>query len=233
MRNDGLAVETSERATEQVDQRPQPEIPTPTIEVGVWTDPVVDTLGFDPRSDYVERCWLPVLGPSTVLFLRRVADALDRHPDGFTLDLLETAHALGVGMRGGKNAPMLRTIERSCRFGAVRHQGPGAIAVRRRLAPLTRSQAERLPPSLRTEHERWLAMPRPSAAFAELQERARATARTLIEQGTPVDEVERRLHSLRFHPALAHATTRWAHSQTMITSDWKPSQSGTRHSVID
>jgi hypothetical protein len=33
---------------------------------------VVDTLGFDPRSSYVED-WLGILGPSTTWLLRRLA----------------------------------------------------------------------------------------------------------------------------------------------------------------
>ncbi len=192
------------------DECPQPDLPTPTVEVEAWSDPVVDALGFDPRSEYVERCWLPVLGPSTVLFLRRMADALDQQPNGFTLDLVETAQALGVGMRGGKNAPMLRTIERSCRFGAVRHQGPGAIAVRRRLAPLTRVQAERLPRSSFTEHEQWVTRPKKSPTFAEVQQWARDVANALAEQGASVDEIEHRLQVKQFHPAVAFDAARRA-----------------------
>ena len=53
-----------------------PVFPIPSVAVEAWPDPVVDELGHDPRSTYVERFWLPVLGPSTVWFLRRVADGL-------------------------------------------------------------------------------------------------------------------------------------------------------------
>ena len=189
-----------------------------TLAVEAWPDPVIDELGVDPRSGYVERFWLPVLGPSTVWFLRRVADELDRRPDGFTLDLVDTAHALGVGMRGGRNSPMLRTVDRSCRFGAARVQGPGAIAVRRRLAPLTRAQAERLPDSLRADHDRWLAMPRRAVAFEQLQQRARSLATTLLELGEPSEAVERELHRLRFHPAVAHDAVRHALAAIPVTA---------------
>jgi len=34
------------------------------LRVEAWTDPVVDRVGHDPRSTYVERFWLGVLGPS-------------------------------------------------------------------------------------------------------------------------------------------------------------------------
>ena len=36
-----------------------------------WHDPSVEADGFDPRSPYVETFWLPLLGPSTTLLLRR------------------------------------------------------------------------------------------------------------------------------------------------------------------
>lgn len=185
------------------------DLPTPSLEVGVWSDPVVDRLGHDPRSAYVERFWLPIMGPSTVWFLRRMADALDHHPEGFTLDLVETAHALGVGMRGGRNAPMVRTIDRSCRFGAARTHGRDAIEVRRRLAPLTRAQTERLPASLRAEHDVWMSVPR-RPRFDGLQDRARTIAATLLDLDRSALDAERHLHSLQFHPALAHDAVRWA-----------------------
>lgn len=35
------------------------------LRIQPWPDPVVDDHGHDPRSAYVERFWLPVLGPST------------------------------------------------------------------------------------------------------------------------------------------------------------------------
>ena len=36
----------------------------------VWNDPPIDTVGFDPRSPYVERYWLAVLGPSSTKWPR-------------------------------------------------------------------------------------------------------------------------------------------------------------------
>ena len=187
-----------------------PAHPTTTLSVDIWTDPVVDRLGHDPRSSYVERFWLPILGPSSVWLLRRIADGLDRSPEGFDLDLLETAHALGVGMRGGRNAPLLRTFERCCRFGAARMHGRSSISVRRRLAPLTRAQSERPPDSLRVEHDQWLLRPKDPASFEQIQTRARSLALSLVQLGEDATSVERQLHRWRFHPAVAHDALRWA-----------------------
>ena len=118
-----------------------PKFPTDQLAVTAWPDPVIDELGHDPRSAYVEHFWLGILGPSTVWLLRRLADGLEREPDGFVLDLPDTARALGVGMRGGRQSPFMRSLERVCRFGAARWQSPTELAVRRRLPPLTRAPA--------------------------------------------------------------------------------------------
>ena len=44
------------------------------------TDPVIDELGHDVRSAYVETYWLPILGPTAIWATRRMADWLDESP---------------------------------------------------------------------------------------------------------------------------------------------------------
>ncbi len=120
-----------------------------------WTDPVIDALGFDPRSPYVETFWLGILGPSTTWLLRRIAAGLDRHPEGFELALEQTALALGLGARGGRNAPLVRSLARCCQFGAATFCGTNSLAVRRRpLCSPARRSSRRLPAELRVAHER-------------------------------------------------------------------------------
>ena len=126
------------------------ELPVDVMRVVAWVDPVVDALGFDPRSDYVELFWLGVIGPSTTWLMRRLAAGLDRSPEGFTLDLIETARALGIGGHGGlgsRNSPFARTLVRACQFGLAQPNG-AQLAVRRRLPPLNARQLERLPTRL-------------------------------------------------------------------------------------
>ena len=33
-----------------------------TVNIAVWNEPAVDRIGFDPRSQYAELFWLPILG---------------------------------------------------------------------------------------------------------------------------------------------------------------------------
>jgi hypothetical protein len=134
----------------------EPTFPEPVLQVATWPDPVLDRLGHDPRSGYVEQYWLPVLGPSCLFLMRRLAAELEQRPDGFTIESTRWAQELGIGIKGGRHSPFWRSIERACRFGAARRSGPHLV-VRRRLPPLTSRQVERLPETLRSAHAAWLA----------------------------------------------------------------------------
>lgn len=126
------------------------------LQVVQLNDPVIDVLGHDARSVYVETYWTPVLGPTSLMLLRRIAGLLEASPDGFPLPLGPTAAALGIGHRGGINSPMTRTLARLVTFGMASIQGD-AYAVRRTLPPLARRHVMRLPGHLverhRTEYE--------------------------------------------------------------------------------
>lgn len=189
-----------------------PTFPTASLVVRPWPDPVIDEVGHDPRSPYVERFWLSVLGPTATWLLRRLVAGLEAAPGGFELDLARTACELGLGRHSGLHSPFLRSIERCCRFGACEHVDDTTLRVRRKLPPLTRVQVERLPDLLRAEHERWLSERLPGTAISveHLRNRARHLALSLLELGEDGEATERQLHRWRIHPAMAHDATAWA-----------------------
>lgn len=186
-----------------------PDLTTESIAIKPWPDPVIDEVGHDPRSAYVERFWLGVLGPSTTWLLRRVAAGLEQAPAGFDLPLEDTARALGLGGRG-RQSPFVRALGRVCQFELAQAQEPGVLAVRRKLPPLSRRQLQRLPEALQAEHSAWQAADRASGDFERLQRRARRLALSLLELGEDLEQTERQLHRWRFHPALACEASRWA-----------------------
>lgn len=194
-----------------------PSFPVPVLQVRPWADPVIDELGFELRSAYVERFWLATLGPSTTFLLRRLADRFDIDPDGFDLDLADTASRLGLAARGGRHSPFNRALERTTKFGLARRHGT-TLEVRRRVPPLTLAQLGRLPRALQDEHAAWQAA---SLATPERdqQRRARRIALGLLGTGDTVDLVERQLHQLHVHPAVAHDAVRWARRQLAADSD--------------
>ena len=193
---------------------------TGTFRIVPWPDPLVDRFGHDPRSGYVERFWLPVLGPSATLLLRLLASTLDASPDGCALPLAETAHRLGLGRRVGPHSPLLRTLARCLHFEMARPAGEACLAVRRRLPPLARRQLACLSPSLLAEHRRWVAGPRVSPPHddrqpaedesPDLRHNGRRLALSLLRLGEGVSAAEQQLVRWRYHPALARECCAWA-----------------------
>jgi hypothetical protein len=186
-----------------------PPLSTESLHVRPWPDPVIDALGHDPRSSYVERFWLGVLGPSTTWLMRRLAAGLEAEPAGFDLPLADTARSLGLSGEG-RSSPFVRALGRCCQFElAVPHE-PGVLAVRRRLPPLNRRQLSRLPEPLQAEHRRWQEAESGAPAAEALTRRARRLALSLLELGEDLEAAERQLLRWRFHPALAREAARWA-----------------------
>jgi hypothetical protein len=194
------------------------------LRVRPWSDPVIDQIGHDPRSPYVERFWLGILGPSVTWFLRHVVDRFDDAPDGFDLDLATCAAAIGLGSRQSRTAAFPRTLARCCQFGTARMPDAGSLEVRRRLAPLTRRQVARLPESLRVEHAGWIeAQPAPPQG-RQLADRARRLALSLLELGEDADGAERQLERWRFPQLMAREATIWALGRWRGQLDAEPGQ---------
>ena len=128
--------------------RPEGRLDEVVLHVRPWRDDVVDQAGFDPRSPYAEDFWLPVLGPSTLWLLRRFAAGFDYSPDGFDLDLAETAAALGLS---GQARRVQRTCERLVAFNVAQYREEGVLAVRRALPALPAGRVRQLPPALAAE----------------------------------------------------------------------------------
>lgn len=190
--------------------------PLERLHVTPWHS-TIDADGHDPRSGYVERYWLGVLGPSGIWLLRRLAAELDDRPDGVTLDVPELGRSLGLGAGTGRNSATSRTAVRLCQFGAARcdggQDGVGLLALRHRLPSLSASQLSRLPDGLRLEHDRRWATHQGRPPIAPAGPRARRLALAMVEFGDSYDVTERSLQRLDLAPDVASAATAWAWEQ--------------------
>lgn len=184
--------------------------PLETLSIRPWPDPVIDVLGHDPRSSYVEQFWLGILGPSTTWLLRRLAAGLDRSPAGYELDLATTARELGLGQRGGRHSPFARALTRLVTFEVAQQPAEGILAVRRRVAPLNRRQVQRLPATLQAEHQSLQDAALQTPPVEALRRRGRQLALSLLELGEDLESAERQLLRWRYHPALAREASAWA-----------------------
>jgi hypothetical protein len=181
------------------------------LHVTVWPDPVIDRLGYDPRSAYVERFWLAILGPSTTWLIRRLAAGFDSGPEGFELDLEETARSLGLGRKVGRHGPFQRSISRLVTFELARAMPPKGLAVRRFVPPLPRRHLMRMDPTAQEEHRLWLeTQERPDPEVARIRCHARRLALGLFALGDRYETVEAELVGWHLHPALASDATSWA-----------------------
>jgi hypothetical protein len=111
-----------------------------------WEDPVTEKLGHDPRSAYVERYWLGIIGPSATFAARAIAGALDANPDGGDIPLGAFAGQLGIA-----RPHLVHALERLCRFGLATTYG-GGLAFRRKWPPIAARQVAPLPRHLQVVH---------------------------------------------------------------------------------
>jgi hypothetical protein len=183
------------------------------LHIRPWPDEVLDRLGFDPRSSYVEDYWLPVLGPSTVLLMRRLAAGFEYCYEGFDLDLDETARSLGIGDRSGRHSPFVRAVNRTIQYHLSRLDGPEELAVRRRLPPLNAQMLRRLSPALQARHHAWQEEQFALPARDQQLRRARELALSLLELGEDYGTAERQLLRWRYPASLAAEALMWAISE--------------------
>lgn len=170
----------------------------PTLMVVPWHDPVVDHVGFDVRSAYVEMFWLNILGPTATWTLRRLVNGFDRYPLGYELDLDETANELGLSYTVATSNTFVRALQRCVLFGVSQPITDG-LAVRRRLPPVAARHLARMPQGLQREHAQWQIR---RASLPDL-ERGLALAAAMVAAGDDPDLLERQLLAIGVSPAAA------------------------------
>jgi hypothetical protein len=204
-----------------------PVFPADALTIRPWPDPVIDAVGIDPRSYYVETFWLSVLGPSTVWLLRRLVNGLEASPAGFELDLADTARQLGLGDKGGRHSPFVRALTRCVQFDLAQLQDGRTFAVRRKVPPLNRRQVAHLPGPLQELHRDWQEAQLGARGVEAMRRRSRQLALSLLELGDDLESTERQLLRWRFHPAMAHESAAWAwarHRQALAAAASAPAE---------
>ncbi len=178
---------------------PDDAAPEPTtLIVRAWVDPVVDEIGHDPRSRYVEHFWLGVLGPTATWLLRRLVAGLDREPEGYEIDLDVTARAMGMSFRPGRSSPFSKALQRCTMFGLA-HQTRDGIAVRRRIPVVAQRHLRRMPDAVQRAHDEWI------RATIDIDEftRAHRLALAMLEAGDDATTIEHHLVAIGVADAIA------------------------------
>lgn len=164
----------------------------PTIQFVPWVDDTIDLLGHDlldrdtPKGQppYVETFWLPHIGPTTLLLLRRAMIHLDVAGDApMPSELLATSLGLGGGIT--RSSRIADTIARAERFGFAHLSFQGdSLRVRTHLPPLPSGRLARLPEPLQALHHQLF----PDASSTTETHRPMARPRLLPNPDTTVPQ---------------------------------------------
>jgi hypothetical protein len=154
--------------------------------------------------------------------MRRLADRFEADPDGFHLDLDDTARCLGLGAAESRHSPLQRAVERCTHYSMARRSSEGVLAVRRWVPRVPRRQLLRLPTWLQERHRAWEDADPERDGAVRLRRRARLVALDLRDLGVEDAAIERHLLRRGVHPATAFEAARWA---------WSPENTGDRPCV--
>ena len=132
-----------------------------SVELSPLFDPTLERVGFPLEHPYVERVYCSVLGPSSVLLLRRAGELFAEHPEGRRVDVVDLSRSLGLGVRAdaddvGRNSPLRRTMDRLVRFNMARWTSEDRLAIHPKLPALERHRVARLPEPVQADHHRLL-----------------------------------------------------------------------------
>ena len=148
--------------------------------------------GFPLDHPYLEQCWSPAIGPTSVLLLRCLP-LLWRQAPTVEIELQELSSTLGLGRAHGNDSAINRTLDRLVRFKFATRTGPD-IDIYTEVPPLSPRALKRLPDWNRDRHEHLLA-----AHLDRLAE--------LTNTSPPAPTVADRLNQL-CHPTTPPAPTR-------------------------
>ena len=126
-----------------------------------WHDETTRIEGFPTLSRYVEWYWLPILGPTALLALRRLASAFEWYSNGYEAHVEELASSLGLTYTDGTHNPFTRAVSRLMYFGAV-HGTAHSLAVRTSMPLVSTAHLQRLHPGLRATHDVFVSAERES-----------------------------------------------------------------------
>lgn len=132
-----------------------------SVELSPLFDPTLERVGFPLDHPYVEQVYCSVLGPSSVMLLRRAGQLFAEHPEGHRLDVVDLSRSLGLGVRAeaddvGRHAPLRRTMDRLVRFRMAEWRGDDRLGVHPNVAAIESHRIERLPESVQARHHELL-----------------------------------------------------------------------------
>lgn len=121
-----------------------------------WPDHPPPGPGVGPHTAYVDRYWLPLLGPLPTSLARLVTRVIHQEREAVRMPAREITAALGVP--GSEWAAVVTALEALEVEGIVSFAGDGGVHARAELPHLDAAQVARLPAGLQVAHRTALAL---------------------------------------------------------------------------
>ena len=134
--------------------------------------------GFPLDHPYLEQCWTPVLGPTSVLLLRR-CNALWADATPARVPVAQLSGQLGLGRGTAPSSHIWRTVRRLVDNGFALDAAPGELHVYTEVPPVPARLLARTPAWCRQAHDRLL------GEHLDALARSSAPKQTLLAVGSP------------------------------------------------
>lgn len=128
------------------------DAPSPTADF--FRDQPHEIPGYGWESPYVDRFWIPTIGPTGVAVLRRLNADLDANGQGLVSYHLDDLAAF-VGVQDRQK--LRRTLKRLVEWNMLSRPYVATYGLRPWARPLFKSNVDRLPLALQREHEAYTA----------------------------------------------------------------------------
>jgi len=111
------------------------------------------TLGHELDSEYVETFYLPTVGPTATLILRKLHRLVPNPGDRACIPAAALAAGLGISPKTSRHAPLMRALHRLVRYDALLVRGEDLFIVPTRLFDVSPALRSCWHPSLVALHD--------------------------------------------------------------------------------
>lgn len=113
------------------------------------------TISFLGNDPYIEKFWLPILGPTATLLLNDLMTKALMNTEAFQSTIGELSMTTGVGNREGHSSPIVKNLKRLCDFGLISYYNE-MYYVPTNIEVMSSDKLRKLNYLLQSEHKVWI-----------------------------------------------------------------------------
>ena len=164
------------------------------------------TVSFLANDPYIDKFWLPILGPTATLLLHELMSKALIKNDPFHSSIGELSTCIGVGNREGSASPIAKNLKRLCDFGLISKYNE-LFYVPTNIEQMPEDKLRKLSYTLQSEHKRWIYC-LSEDALATQRQKASFLFASLTLKLTETHEILKALSRSGLHPSIIGETTK-------------------------